>query len=54
VEGDSIKRKLKEKGEEGLQGEFGIGLLSFETASLEAASPSASSTAAPTARSTPS
>ncbi len=27
--GDSIKRKLKEKGQEGLQGEFGIGLLSF-------------------------
>jgi hypothetical protein len=27
--GDSIKRKLKEQGESGLQGEFGIGLLSF-------------------------
>ena len=29
--GDSIKRKLKEKGAEGIQGEFGIGLLSFWT-----------------------
>ncbi len=28
---DSIKRKLREKGAEGLQGEFGIGLLSFWT-----------------------
>lgn len=27
--GDSTKRKLKEQGERGLQGEFGIGLLSF-------------------------
>ncbi|NBC30280.1 MAG: hypothetical protein GVY29_09860, partial [Spirochaetes bacterium] len=27
--GDSIKRRLKEQGESGLQGEFGIGLLSF-------------------------
>jgi hypothetical protein len=29
--GDSIKRELKRKGETGLQGEFGIGLLSFWT-----------------------
>jgi hypothetical protein len=29
--GDSIKRELKRKGEKGLQGEFGIGLLSFWT-----------------------
>ena len=29
--GDSIKRQLKKKGIEGLQGEFGIGLLSFWT-----------------------
>ncbi len=29
--GDSLKRKLKEKGIEGVQGEFGIGLLSFWT-----------------------
>jgi len=29
--GDSIKRKLKEKGVTGIQGEFGIGLLSFWT-----------------------
>jgi hypothetical protein len=29
--GDSIKRELKTKGETGLQGEFGIGLLSFWT-----------------------
>jgi DNA mismatch repair enzyme (predicted ATPase) len=29
--GDSIKRELKQKGEKGLQGEFGIGLLSFWT-----------------------
>ena len=29
--GDSIKRKLKEKGATGIQGEFGIGLLSFWT-----------------------
>ena len=29
--GDSIKRELKLKGEKGLQGEFGIGLLSFWT-----------------------
>ena len=29
--GDSIKRELKRKGEQGLQGEFGIGLLSFWT-----------------------
>jgi hypothetical protein len=28
---DSIKRQLKEQGEEGIQGEFGIGLLSFWT-----------------------
>jgi hypothetical protein len=27
--GDSIKRELKKKGEKGIQGEFGIGLLSF-------------------------
>ena len=29
--GDSLKRKLKEKGQQGIQGEFGIGLLSFWT-----------------------
>ncbi len=29
--GDSIKRRLKEQGREGIQGEFGIGLLSFWT-----------------------
>ncbi|HVP18736.1 MAG TPA: ATP-binding protein [Spirochaetia bacterium] len=29
--GDSLKRRLKEKGIEGIQGEFGIGLLSFWT-----------------------
>ncbi len=29
--GDSIKRQLKKKGERGIQGEFGIGLLSFWT-----------------------
>jgi len=29
--GDSIKRELKKKGEKGIQGEFGIGLLSFWT-----------------------
>lgn len=29
--GDSIKRKLKREGEQGIQGEFGIGLLSFWT-----------------------
>ena len=33
--GDSIKRKLKEKGESNLQGEFGIGLLSFWTVGEE-------------------
>ncbi len=33
--GDSIKRKLKEKGESGVQGEFGIGLLSFWTVGEE-------------------
>ncbi len=32
---DSIKRKLKEKGAEGIQGEFGIGLLSFWTVGEE-------------------
>ncbi len=40
--GDSIKRELKTKGETGLQGEFGIGLLSFwtvgETCTLTSAS----------------
>ncbi len=39
--GDSIKRELKRKGETGLQGEFGIGLLSFwivgETCTLTSA-----------------
>ena len=39
--GDSIKRELKTKGETGLQGEFGIGLLSFwivgETCTLTSA-----------------
>ena len=29
--GDSIKRKLKKQGASGIQGEFGIGLLSFWT-----------------------
>ncbi len=29
--GDSIKRQLKKRGEKGIQGEFGIGLLSFWT-----------------------
>ena len=29
--GDSLKRTLKEKGQQGIQGEFGIGLLSFWT-----------------------
>ena len=29
--GDSLKRTLKEKGAQGIQGEFGIGLLSFWT-----------------------
>lgn len=33
--GDSIKRKLKKKGVSGLQGEFGIGLLSFWTVGEE-------------------
>lgn len=33
--GDSIKRKLKEHGAEGIQGEFGIGLLSFWTVGEE-------------------
>ncbi len=33
--GDSIKRLLKEKGEEGIQGEFGIGLMSFWTVGEE-------------------
>ncbi|MFO8064815.1 MAG: ATP-binding protein [Spirochaetia bacterium] len=33
--GDSIKRKLKEKGQSDLQGEFGIGLLSFWTVGEE-------------------
>lgn len=41
--GDSIKRELKLKGEKGLQGEFGIGLLSFwtvgETCTLTSAGP---------------
>ena len=41
--GDSIKRELKRKGEKGLQGEFGIGLLSFwtvgETCTLSSAGP---------------
>ena len=34
--GDSIKRKLKKRGEKGLQGEFGIGLLSFWTVGEQA------------------
>ena len=33
--GDSIKRKLKREGETGIQGEFGIGLLSFWTIGQE-------------------
>ena len=33
--GDSIKRKLKKRGASGLQGEFGIGLLSFWTVGEE-------------------
>jgi hypothetical protein len=33
--GDSIKRKLKEQGAQGIQGEFGIGLLSFWTVGEE-------------------
>ncbi|MFW5814779.1 MAG: ATP-binding protein [Spirochaetota bacterium] len=33
--GDSIKRKLKQQGEEGIQGEYGIGLLSFWTVGEE-------------------
>ncbi|MFW5744444.1 MAG: ATP-binding protein [Spirochaetota bacterium] len=33
--GDSIKRKLKEQGEQGIQGEYGIGLLSFWTVGEE-------------------
>ena len=33
--GDSIKRRLKRDGVEGLQGEFGIGLLSFWTVGEE-------------------
>lgn len=33
--GDSIKRKLKEQGADGIQGEFGIGLLSFWTVGEE-------------------
>lgn len=33
--GDSIKRRLKEEGSEGIQGEFGIGLLSFWTVGEE-------------------
>lgn len=33
--GDSIKRKLKREGEQGIQGEFGIGLLSFWTVGEE-------------------
>lgn len=41
--GDSIKRELKRKGEKGLQGEFGIGLLSFwtvgETCTITSAGP---------------
>ena len=32
---DSIKRQLKQKGEKGIQGEFGIGLLSFWTVAKE-------------------
>ena len=32
---DSIKRQLKQKGEKGIQGEFGIGLLSFWTVAEE-------------------
>lgn len=32
---DSIKRQLKHKGEKGIQGEFGIGLLSFWTVAGE-------------------
>ncbi|MCK7481178.1 MAG: hypothetical protein M0C28_31260 [Candidatus Moduliflexus flocculans] len=34
--GDSIKRELKRKGEKGLQGEFGIGLLSFGSSARRA------------------
>ncbi|HSV56475.1 MAG TPA: ATP-binding protein [Magnetospirillaceae bacterium] len=41
--GDSIKRELRRKGEKGLQGEFGIGLLSFwtvgETCTITSAGP---------------
>ena len=33
--GDSIKRKLKREGEKGIQGEFGIGMLSFWTVGEE-------------------
>lgn len=33
--GDSIKRRLKEQGAQGIQGEFGIGLLSFWTVGEE-------------------
>jgi hypothetical protein len=33
--GDSIKRRLKEQGRDGIQGEFGIGLLSFWTVGEE-------------------
>ena len=33
--GDSIKQKLKREGQEGIQGEFGIGLLSFWTVGEE-------------------
>ncbi|MEX2445127.1 MAG: ATP-binding protein [Alkalispirochaeta sp.] len=33
--GDSIKRRLKEQGQENIQGEFGIGLLSFWTVGNE-------------------
>ncbi|TVR66997.1 MAG: hypothetical protein EA427_15165 [Spirochaetaceae bacterium] len=33
--GDSIKRRLKEQGTQGIQGEFGIGLLSFWTVGEE-------------------
>ncbi len=33
--GDSIKRRLKEQGAEGIQGEFGIGMLSFWTVGEE-------------------
>jgi len=29
VKGDSVKREFKRRGETGIQGEFGIGLLSF-------------------------